>query len=239
MNLIAIDLETTGLDPKKDRIIEIAAIKVKDGQIVDTFETFIQPGRSLVERVTQITGIRDEDLVKAPKIQDKLLELSVFLEDYPLLGHSLLFDFSFLKKAFVNEGHSFEKKGIDTLRIARCFLPEMEKKTLPYLCQQFEIPHEPHRAYADALACLQLYEKFITQFGNRDDGKLFEPIPLVYQAKKEGPITKAQKERLEKALTLHNIQPEYEISMLTKNEASRLLDEIYASYGRLISKADC
>ena len=228
MNLIAIDLETTGLDPKKDRIIEIAAIKVKDGQIVDTFETFIQPGRSLVERVTQITGIRDEDLVMAPKIQDKLQELSVFLEDYPLLGHSLLFDFSFI-----------EKNGIDTLRIARCYLPEMEKKTLPYLCQQFEIPHEPHRAYADALACLQLYEKFITQFGNRDEGKLFEPIPLVYQAKKEGPITKAQKERLEKVLALHNIQPEYEISMLTKNEASRLLDEIYANYGRLISKADC
>lgn len=100
MNLVAIDLETTGLDPKKERIIEIAAIKVKDGVIVDRFETLIQPGRQLEERVKEITGIQNEDLMGAPFIKNVLDELEIFLEDLPLLGHSVLFDYSFFKKGF-------------------------------------------------------------------------------------------------------------------------------------------
>ena len=232
MNLVAIDLETTGLDPKKERIIEIAAIKVKDGVIVDRFETLIQPGRQLEERVKEITGIQNEDLMGAPFIKNVLDELEIFLEDLPLLGHSVLFDYSFLKKAFVNEKKVFEKQGIDTLKIARAYLSELPKKTLPALCEYYQIQYEPHRAYADALACLTLFEKLQSDFGNRDQGELFQPKPLNYQVKKEGPITKAQKERLEALLARHNIQPTYQVDHLTKNEASRQIDLIYANFSR-------
>ena len=93
---ISIDLETTGLNPKEDRIIEIGAIKVIEGKVVDTFTTFVNPGRKLEERIVELTGIRDEDLADAPTIEEVFPKLEEFLEDLPLLGHSILFDFSFL-----------------------------------------------------------------------------------------------------------------------------------------------
>ena len=65
---VSIDLETTGLNPKRDRIIEIGAIRVEQGQIVEEFSTFVDPGRKLEERITELTGIRDEDLADAPVV---------------------------------------------------------------------------------------------------------------------------------------------------------------------------
>ena len=65
---VSIDLETTGLNPKRDRIIEIGAIRVEQGQIVEEFSTFVDPGRKLEERITELTGIRDEDLADAPQL---------------------------------------------------------------------------------------------------------------------------------------------------------------------------
>ena len=67
---VSIDLETTGLNPKRDRIIEIGAIRVEQGQIVEEFSTFVDPGRKLEERITELTGIRDEDLADAPQLDE-------------------------------------------------------------------------------------------------------------------------------------------------------------------------
>ena len=127
---ISIDLETTGLEPKHDKIIEIGALQVEKGQITDSFSTFVNPGRKLEERITELTGIRDEDLADAPYIQDVLPKLLAFVGDLPLLGHSILFDFSFLKKAAVNQKLSFERGAVDTLKIARKYLPELESRSL-------------------------------------------------------------------------------------------------------------
>ena len=79
---VSIDLETTGLNPKRDRIIEIGAIRVEQGQIVEEFSTFVDPGRKLEERITELTGIRDEDLADAPQLDEvfpKLLEFMLSL----------------------------------------------------------------------------------------------------------------------------------------------------------------
>lgn len=67
---VSIDLETTGLNPKRDRIIEIGAIRVEQGQIAEEFSTFVDPGRKLEERITELTGIRDEDLADAPQLDE-------------------------------------------------------------------------------------------------------------------------------------------------------------------------
>lgn len=75
---VSIDLETTGLNPKRDRIIEIGAIRVEQGQIVEEFSTFVDPGRKLEERITELTGIRDEDLADAPQLD----EVSQIIEIY-------------------------------------------------------------------------------------------------------------------------------------------------------------
>ncbi len=228
---VCIDLETTGLNPKTDRIIEIGAVKVVEGRVVDTFSTYVNPGRKLEERIVELTGIVQEQVDDAPEITQVLPELITFLESYPLLGHRILFDYSFLKKAAVNQKISFEKQGIDTLRIARCFLPELEKRSLEFLCKHYEIPHHAHRALADAEATSVLYHKLAEQFYQKDT-KPFEPALLNYNVKKETPITKPQKERLYRLIAQHNLTVDYDVEKLTRSEASRYTDKIYEKYGR-------
>lgn len=228
---VCIDLETTGLNPKTDKIIEIGAVKVIDGEIVGSYSSYVNPGRRLEERIIALTGISQEQVDDAPDIEQVLPQLLVFLEDLPLLGHRVLFDYSFLKKAAVNGKQSFEKQGIDTLRIARCFLPELEKRSLEYLCKYYEIPHHAHRALADAEATVALYQKLALQFYDKDSSP-FEPAPLNYNVKKETPVTKAQKERLYRLIAQHNLIVDYDVEKLTRSEASRYTDKIYEKYGR-------
>lgn len=228
---VCIDLETTGLNPKLDKIIEIGAIKVIEGEKTDTFSAYVNPGRKLEERIVELTGITQEQVDKAEEITSVLPGLLDFLEDLPLLGHRILFDYSFLKKAAVNQKLNFEKQGIDTLRIARCFLPQLEKRSLEYLCKYYQIPHVAHRAYRDAEATSELYQRLSKEFYEKDS-KIFEPQPLYYAAKKETPATKAQKERLQKLIAQHGLVVDYDVEMLSRSEASRYTDKIYEKYGR-------
>ena len=110
----------------------------------------------------------------ACSIEELLPDLLVFLEDYPLLGHSILFDYSFLKKAAVNQKLSFEKRAIDTLKIARKYLADLEHRNLDYLCEYYGIPHHAHRALEDAGATDLLYRKLAEQFFSPGEG-LFCP----------------------------------------------------------------
>ncbi len=228
---VCIDLETTGLNPKTDKIIEIGAVKVIDGKVTDALSTYVNPGRKLEERIVELTGIVQHQVDEAPEIAQVMPHLIEFLEDLPLLGHRILFDYSFLKKAAVNQKLTFEKQGIDTLRIARCFLPELEKRSLEFLCKHYGITHQAHRALADAEATSVLYQKLAELFYEKD-AKPFEPTPLNYSVKKETPITKPQKERLYRLIQQHNLTVDYDVEKLTRSEASRYTDKIYEKYGR-------
>lgn len=237
---VCIDLETTGLNPKTDRIIEIGAVKVENGVITDVFETFVSPGRTLEEYVVQLTGIKDEDLEGAPDIKEVLPQFLEFAGDKILLGHSVLFDFSFVKKAAVNQKLNFEREGIDTLKISRKYLTGLESRSLGFLCEYYQIPHQAHRALEDAKATVMLYEKLTQQFLSSETEKDFQPQKLIYQAKRDTPATKAQMERLYKLLEKHNINSE-ELpkgvpaklpTNLTRSEASRYTDLILAKFGR-------
>jgi len=131
----------------------------------------------------------------------------------------------------------FEKRGIDTLKIARAFLPELESRSLEALCKYYNISLNAHRAEEDARATALLYGRLWEAFGDNEHAeasknKIFQPYPLIYKIKKEGPATKAQKERLYRELDKHKIVPEYDVEHLTKNEASRYLDRILSEYGR-------
>lgn len=233
---VCIDLETTGLDPKRDRIIEIGAVKVKQGRIAAEWETFVNPGRKLEEHIVELTGIRDEMLASAKKISELLPAFFTFLEDHVLLGHSILFDFSFLKKAAVNEKMGFERQGIDTLKIARKYLKDLESRSLGALCRHYDIPHSAHRALKDARATTALYRKLSEDFFEKEkeegEKSLFVPKPLIYQAKRDTPLTIVQKEQLYKLLDRHKLVVDYEIESLTRSEASRKIDRILAEYGR-------
>ena len=241
---ISVDLETTGLNPKTDKIIEIGAVRIENGVETGTFETFVNPGRRLEEKIIALTGITDSDLKDAPEITEALPCFLEFAGELPLLGHSVLFDFSFLKKAAVNQKLTFEREGVDTLKIARKYLAELPHRNLGYLCEYFDIPHQAHRALEDARATVCLYLKLQEQFEtsnemtemseneNVTESSLFIPSRLIYQAKKDSPITKHQKERLYKLILRHKIDTVYDIDKLTKSEASRYTDQILATYGR-------
>lgn len=228
---VSIDLETTGLNPKTDKIIEIGAIKVMDGKIAGTFSAFVDPGRKLEQRITELTGIRDEDLEGAPSIEEILPDLLLFLAELPLLGHSVLFDFSFLKKAAVNQKLTFEKRAVDTLKIARKYLQSLESRSLDFLCRYYQIPHRAHRAVADAEATDALYRRLCREFFSEKE-ELFRPQPLVFKVKRDQPASKSQKERLYRLAQQHKMIPDVEIEKLTRSEASRLTDKLLAQYGR-------
>lgn len=228
---ISIDLETTGLNPKLDKITEIGAVKVVDGKVTDTFSTLVNPGRKLEERIVELTGIQDADLEQAPYIDEVFPKLLDFLEDYPLLGHSVLFDYSFLKKAAVDRKLTFEKKAIDTLKIARKYLAELEHRSLDYLCEYYKIPHHAHRALADAEATSILYQKLAELFYDEEE-PLFQPAQLLFKVKRDTPATKVQKIRLYHLLEQHRITLEVDVEQLSRSEASRFTDKILAKYGR-------
>lgn len=243
-DFVSIDLETTGLLYKEDGIIEIAAVRFRDGVETGYYHTYVNPGREVPERITELTGITREMIEGAPAFADIFQEVLNFIGDDVLMAHHISFDYAFLKRAVINhapsdwvKGTGFEKKGIDTLKLARAFLPTLESRSLSALCKHYGISIEAHKAEEDARATAQLYLKLWEEFGNAVDkdasmNKLFHPYPLIYKIKKECPATRAQKERLYRELEKHKIVPEYDVECLTKNEASRYLDRILSEYGR-------
>nr|MBQ8253179.1 3'-5' exonuclease [Lachnospiraceae bacterium] len=235
LNAVAIDLEMTGLNVRTEKIIEIGAVKIRNGQVTDTWSSLIRPGRKLNEDTVRITGIEDEMLMQAPEfdsIRESLLE---FLGDDVLLGHNVIFDYSFLKKAVLNglpKGSRFERQGIDTLKIARRFLPGEQNKKLDVLCKQYGIEFRAHRALDDAMAAFLLFEKLWEEYSG--SGKdIFEPKPLIYQIKKESPVMAKQIAQITRLVETYGIDCPYEIEKMTKNEASRYVDKLKATYGAL------
>ncbi len=230
---VVLDLETTGLDPKKDKMIEIGALKIVNGEITQVYSTFVNPGLKLSPKIMELTNISQKDVDKAPSITEVIEYVIEFIGEEPLLGHHIIFDYSFLKKAAANQKLIFEKMGLDTLTMARLLLPEVPSKNLGYLCEYFQIPHNAHRALEDAKATWQLYRKLMQVRSTVTlEEALFLPKALIYKVKKESPITNRQKERLLELIEKHHLQVEYQVEMLTKNEASRYTDIILATYGR-------
>lgn len=245
MNYVAFDIETTGLNPKYEKIIEIGAVRVRDGAAQDTFSTFVNPGKGLPERIIELTGIHDADVADAPYMDEVLDTFLDFVGDDVLLGHNLMFDYSFMKKAAVNQKKTFEKSGIDTLRIARRFLTDVESRSLGFLCEYYHIYLEAHRALNDAMATHELYQILARTFGEREQDT-FQPVPLVYNVKKENPATSRQLAYLQGLAGRYHLECDgfvlapvpsvtdahIDLETITKNEASRLIDRLLAVFGR-------
>lgn len=229
---VAIDIETTGLEPKLDKITEIAALKVVDGVVTERYVTLVNPRRLLGARIVALTGITDEMVAGAPGIEDVIGPVAGFCEGLPLLGHNILFDYGFLKRAAVNHGLTFEREGIDTLQLCRAFMPADSRKNLAAACAYYDVEQVlAHRAEADALSAHLLYQKLAEKCtGDRE--ALFIPKSLIYKAKKEQPATKRQKEYLQDLIKCHRIDVTVQIDSISRNEASRMIDQILTQYGR-------
>lgn len=230
---VAIDLEMTGLQAKTDRMLEIGAVKVIDHNVTDTFQTFVNPHRTLSQVVTELTGITQEMVADAPEDVDALRRLIAFVGELPLVGHNIMFDYSFLKQCAANHRIPYEKAAVDTLKISRKCFPDLESKKLEAMCRHYQIGQmQEHRALADALMTAQLLECLWQEFGETEP-EIFLPKPLQYRAKRQGPATPAQKRDLIELLSYHKIKADIEIDALTRSEASRMIDKILFNYGRI------
>ena len=231
-NYIVVDLEMSGLDPKRDKIIEIGAIKVRNKQVADTFSCLLNQDCVLSEKVQELTGITETMLHQSKDPKTAMMEFFDFVGDDIWVGHNIIFDYSFMKQWAVNHKIPFQKKAVDTLKIARKCLPELEKKTLDYLCGYLQIVRENrHRAADDAKATQELYEILEKSF-MESQRELFMPRELQYKAKRQTPATPRQKKALMELIEYHKIVCDVSIGQLSRSDASRLTDKIIHQYGR-------
>lgn len=230
---IALDIETTGLHPASDSILEIGALKVEDGAVVDTFEGFVRPKDPVPPFITHLTGITDEMVQGAPDISEVLARFAEFANGACLLGHNIGFDYSFLKYRAAEEGQIFEKQLIDTLLISKQAHPGLPKKTLEAMCDYYGIERvQKHRASDDARAAHLLYKCLKNAFGDGNPA-WFRPKDTGIKIKKDTTITNAQKRYLNDLMKYHRIVTETNVEALTRSEASRFIDEIISGYGRI------
>ena len=230
---IAFDLETTGLSPEADQIIEIGALKVRDGKIVDRFMEFLKPDKPISSMITGITGITNAMVANARDTETIIRDFVKFCEDDVLIGHNIMFDYKFCKLYAQKYGYSFKKKGIDTLKIARKVHKDLDSKSLGVLCEHYDIKNQAaHRAYHDALATAKLYQ-CMAHYYEAQDGKLFEPVQLMYKQKKVQPITKKQMDYIGTLCKYHNLCPNTNILEMTRSEASKYIDSIISKYGMI------
>ena len=129
--ILALDIETTGLDPNKDFIIEIGAVLFSDHRIEAEWSTLINPGRPIPPFITQLTGITNQMVLQAPPIQDVLNELQDYAADSPIIGHNISFDLAFLHKHKILEHND----RIDTYELAAVLLPNAGRYNLGALTQ--------------------------------------------------------------------------------------------------------
>lgn len=228
---VAFDLETTGLSPETDQIIEIGALKVKDGKVVERFMEFVKPDNPISPIITNITGITNEMVADARDTGEIIRDFVNFCEDYVLVGHNIMFDYKFSKIYANKYGYCFEKKGIDTLKLARTIHKDLESKSLCVLCEYYKIENKAaHRAYHDALATAKLYQ-CMAHYHEAKNEKLFVPVQLMYKEKKVQPITKKQMEYIRVLCEYHSLCPEKCLEEMTRSEASKFIDSIISEHG--------
>lgn len=151
---VSVDLETTGLDPQVDRIIEIGAVKFRGKEVLDTFHTLVNPHCSLPYRIRCLTGITPDDLEVAPSFPVVAGELISFIGNHPIVGQNITFDLDFLRC----HGVTFSNTTYDILEAANILLPQLLDHSLPMLAKQLEVSHSVHhRALADAMAAKEVF----------------------------------------------------------------------------------
>ena len=157
-SFVCLDFETTGFSGETDRVTEIGAVKVIDGEVAGRFSTLINPCRPIPYRIVALTGISNDMVADSPCIQEVLPLFLGFLGNLPLVAHNAKFDCKFLERDLCAIGRSIENPVADTLRLARRICPGLKSYQLKSLTEHFDISLKTaHRAWCDAEATAMLY----------------------------------------------------------------------------------
>ena len=168
---VAIDLEFTGLDPQRDEIIEIAMVKFRGDEVLDTFESLVHTKRTISTKIEQLSGISQEDVASAPPLKSLRGRILSFASNHPLVGHTIEMDLSFLNR----QGRMLQNLAIDTFELASILVPEASRYSLVDLTQLLGIDQpEAHRAMADAMATKDLFLALVARAETWDTALLNE-----------------------------------------------------------------
>ena len=160
--VIVLDFETTGLNTAKDRIIEIGAVKLAHGQVVDSYGTFVNPQMLLPAKITELTHITDQMVRDAPSAAEALPKLLEFIGDCPIAAHNANFDCSVLQSELKRLGIEYHDQRLDTLTLARKLYPELKSHRLGAVCKRLGVSlKDAHRAVNDAAATAQCLARML------------------------------------------------------------------------------
>ncbi|RIU96199.1 ATP-dependent DNA helicase DinG [Oceanobacillus picturae] len=166
---VVIDLETTGHSAvKRDKIIEVGIVVIEENEVVDSYGTFLNPGKSIPEFISSLTGIRDEDVKDAPTFEERAEEIAALFEDSYLIAHNVPFDMGFINAEFAAVGRELlQNPVLDTVELARVLYPKAPSYKLGQLAEYLGIHHEdPHRALSDAYVTAKLFLKLRERLDN-------------------------------------------------------------------------
>ena len=179
---VAFDLETTGLSAKNDVITEIGAVIYRDGEILEEFQSFVNPHRPLSPRITELTGITDDMLRDAPDIDEVLPKFLEFCGDRPLVAHNADFDVSFILAACRKLDVSYEPTYVDTLIMAQNLLPDLKNHKLNIVADALSLPEfNHHRAVDDGRTVAYMLRRFFEMLHERDVTQLSQINPAMME----------------------------------------------------------
>ena len=165
---VSLDLETTGLDAERDTILEIGAVRFRRDEVLDTFETFVNPGRQIPDHIQRLTGIAPRQVERAPSFPNVSADLAEFLGHHPVVGHNVQFDLRFLS----THGLPVTGAAYDTMDLATVFLPKSRRYSLKHLAGHFGVEIRNHRALDDAIGGKELFIRLLRLAGEQDGGLL-------------------------------------------------------------------
>lgn len=178
-----IDLETTGLNPERDQIIEIAALKVEGGVITQKFHSLVKPSYDFIPpSITKLTGITNAMVIDKPEVDKVYPQFFEFIQDSILVAHNARFDVSFLsnihKQLFSRE---FGLPYVCTQNIARALFPYLNRKSLSNLAYLFNIKYQnKHRALSDAQVTFEVFKKMVDYLQDLNINKVLDLIKITH-----------------------------------------------------------
>ncbi len=184
-NIVFVDTETTGLDPMKDRVIEIGIVKIDKDNNITKYSKLINPGFKISKEIRMITGIKIKELNTAPYFEEIVKELRDLFKADLFIAHNSKFDYDFLSEEFYKCGIEFFIPQVDTIKLAKKFYPNYLTYSLDSIIARLKLTFDKrHRGLDDALVLWQLYNKIICDFGEEALNKALEKLIVIPKKRK-------------------------------------------------------
>jgi DNA polymerase-3 subunit epsilon/ATP-dependent DNA helicase DinG len=215
-SIVALDIETTGLDSRRDAIIEIGAVRFSGARIESEWTTLVNPGRVIPSFITQLTGITNEMVSKAPPVKAVINEFADFVGESPVLGHNVRFDLSFLRQHQI----LINNPVLDTYELASVLMPTASRYNLGALGQQLGILlPATHRALDDARATHALYTRLYEFSLQLPNGMIAEFVRLsdIYEWGARWVFTQILKARSQQPVSVHAVAKTSQLISIQKN----------------------